>query len=229
MQFSKRLKMLRLELGYTQKELAELLNISQSSYAKYEKGITKPKFARLEELATIFDVSISYLLGETNTRTSSTLNETLDFPKRIKILRLEAGYTQKELAEKLNMSSSGYSSYGSEVRPTFPRTARLEKMADIFNVSVSYLLGETNERPFITNDKPSSFSDRLKELRIQSGYSQAEISKKLNLSSRQVYNNYEKGVNKPQKETLEKLADFFEVSVEYLLNGTQKPKPSKPE
>ena len=95
-------------------------------------------------------------------------------------------------------------------------------------MSVSYLLGETDARTLIEKAEPSSFPERLKLLRVESGYTQAEISKKLNLSSRQVYNNYEKGVNKPQKETLEKLADFFEVSVEYLLNGTQKLKSSKP-
>ncbi|MBK5077663.1 helix-turn-helix transcriptional regulator [Lactococcus lactis] len=226
MNFSERLKNLRLENGYTQKELAQILGIAYQGIQKYEKGVTKPRLARLEELAILFDVSISYLLGETDVRTSSMLNNTADFSKRIKALRIEAGYTQKELAEKLGMTNSGYSSYGSEIRPTFPRTERLEKLAEVLNVSVSYLLGETDERPAVEKNKASTFSERLMQLRIHSGYSQSELANKLKFTSRQVYNNYEKGINKPSKENLEKLAEFFNVSVEYLLCETDEHNPS---
>lgn len=228
MKFSDRIHNLRIEKGYTLQDLANRLGTSYQTIQKYEKGISKPRLARLEELAKLFDVSISYLLGETDIRTSSTLNHTFVFSDRIKILRLEAGYSQKELAKMIGVSQGNYAKYGTEIGHIIPTIDRLKKLAEIFNVSVSYLLGETDERTFIEKAEPSSFPERLKLLRVESGYTQAEISKKLNLSSRQVYNNYEKGVNKPQKETLEKLADFFEVSVEYLLNGTHKLKSSKP-
>lgn len=220
MNFSERLKKLRLENGYTQKELAQILGISYQGIQKYEKGITKPRLARLEEFAILFDVSISYLLGETDIRSSSTLNNTTEFSKRVKTLRIEAGYTQKELAEKLGITNSGFSSYVSEIRPTLPGTERLEKLAKILNVSVSYLLGETDERPVVKEDNSSTFHERLKHLRTQAGYSQVEIANELNFASRQVYNNYEKGINKPSKENLEKLAEFFNVSVDYLLCET---------
>lgn len=218
MKFSERLRALRLEAGYTQSEVAKLVNIKQSSYANYENEISKPRLTRLEALALLFDVSVSYLLGETDIRTSSTLNEALDFSKRVKALRLEAGYTQKELAEKIGMTAAGYSKYGTET--TYPPFERLEKLAKILNVSVSYLLGETDERPVVKEDNSSTFHERLKHLRTQAGYSQVEIANELNFASRQVYNNYEKGINKPSKENLEKLAEFFNVSVDYLLCET---------
>lgn len=229
MEFSERFKKLRLESGYTQKELANKLGISYQSLQKYEKGINKPKFERLEEIAAFFDVSVSYLLGETDTLTPSNLDKSIILSKRLKKLRLEAGYTQKEVAQKIGMTGSGYSNYGTGTKTTFPRIERLQKLALLFNVSVSYLLGETDERPLNKNEMPETFKERLKRLRISFGITGAELAKVLNFSSRQTYNNYEKGVRFPNAETLEKLANFFDVSVEYLLCETDEPNSSKKE
>lgn len=225
MNFSKRLKKLRLESGYTQKELAKLIGISYQSLQKYENGISKPRLARLEELAVIFNVSVSYLLGETDIRTTSTLNKTLDFSNRIKSLRLETGYTQKELAELIGMSQGSYAKYGTETGHIIPSVDRLQKLAKVFNVSVSYLIGETDVRPSNQEDVDSTFPERLKLLRKTSGYTQVFMANKLGLSSSQAYSNYERGVNKPTKETSEKLAEFFNVSVEYLLCETDERTP----
>ncbi|KST87996.1 transcriptional regulator Cro/CI family [Lactococcus lactis subsp. lactis] len=219
MNFSKRLKKLRLESGYTQKELATLIGISYQSFQKYENGISKPRLARLEELAIIFNVSVSYLLGETDTRATSTLNKTSSLSKRIKQLRLETGYTQKELAELIGVSQGSYAKYGTETGHIIPSVDRLLKLAKVFNVTVSYLIGETDERPPIQQDVPITFQDRLRLLRKSYGYTQGVLAKKLGLLSSQAYSNYERGVNKPSEENLKKIAEFFDVSIEYLLYG----------
>lgn len=57
---------------------------------------------------------------------------------------------------------------------------------------------------------------RLKELRIEKEKTQAEMANALSIS-RQVYANYENEINQPSLETLGKIADFFEVSTDYLL------------
>ncbi len=57
----------------------------------------------------------------------------------------------------------------------------------------------------------------LKELRTKKGLSQVEIAKTLKVSQR-TYSNYEKGTTEPTLETLIKLADFFHISVDKLLN-----------
>ncbi|MEY8538175.1 helix-turn-helix transcriptional regulator [Lactococcus muris] len=76
MEFSDRLKTLRLESGYTQQELAQKIGLSsQGAYRKYETGEGKPRAAKLEKLASIFGVSVSYLLGETDIRSSSDFIE----------------------------------------------------------------------------------------------------------------------------------------------------------
>ncbi|MDR0289081.1 MAG: helix-turn-helix domain-containing protein [Rickettsiales bacterium] len=220
MDFSERLKSLRVENGYTQKDLAKILGISYQGIQKYERGISHPRLGRLEELAILFDVSISYLIGETDVRTPSKLSNVEIFSKRLKLLRLEAGYTQKELAQKLGMTGAGYSKYGTGIETTHPRIERLQKIAEVFNVSVSYLLGETDTRPLGKQVGPLTFPERLRFLRTSAGYSQADVAKKLGLTSSQAYSNYERGVNKPQKDTLQKIAEIFNVSVDYLLCKT---------
>lgn len=60
------------------------------------------------------------------------------------------------------------------------------------------------------------FKDRLKELREQRGISQLELSQKLHISNA-VISMYEKGVRAPSRETLEALADYFNVDIDYLM------------
>ena len=62
------LKQLRLEKGFSQMEMANELNMPQSTYQQYEAGINEPKFSTLIQIADYFDVSIDYLIGRTNIR-----------------------------------------------------------------------------------------------------------------------------------------------------------------
>lgn len=55
------IKYYREKMGLSQVELAERLNIKQSSVANYELGKTKPEIKNLIELANIFRVSIDQL------------------------------------------------------------------------------------------------------------------------------------------------------------------------
>lgn len=49
--------------NYTQRQLAEYLQIAQPSYIRYEKGTSEPSLENLVKLADLFDVSVDYLLG----------------------------------------------------------------------------------------------------------------------------------------------------------------------
>lgn len=57
---------------------------------------------------------------------------------------------------------------------------------------------------------------KLRELRLDNEKTQAELAFFLG-TSRQVYANYENGINEPSLDTLARLADFFECSIDYLL------------
>lgn len=65
----------------------------------------------------------------------------------------------------------------------------------------------------------AKFPDRLKELRLAEGLTQIELAEKLGLSKGAV-GNYEAGKRSPDYETLEAIADYFNVELDYLQGRT---------
>lgn len=59
-------------------------------------------------------------------------------------------------------------------------------------------------------------SEKIKKLRVEKGYTQEDVATFLGVAPQTVYK-YEKGINEPDVATISKLADFFDVSVDYLL------------
>lgn len=57
---------LRIDNGYTQKEVAQQLGISQNTYSQYEVGVLNYPVDALIILADFYGVSVDYLLGRTN-------------------------------------------------------------------------------------------------------------------------------------------------------------------
>ena len=57
---------LRIDNGYTQKQIAQQLGISQNTYSQYEVGILNYPVDALMILADFYGVSVDYLLGRTN-------------------------------------------------------------------------------------------------------------------------------------------------------------------
>jgi transcriptional regulator with XRE-family HTH domain len=70
-----------------------------------------------------------------------------------------------------------------------------------------------------------NFSERLKQLRTNKELTQRELAKLLNLSNGSIAM-YETGKREPDFNILEKIADFFNVSVDYLL-GRETPERPK--
>ena len=60
------------------------------------------------------------------------------------------------------------------------------------------------------------FAQRLKKARKDAGYNQNEVSKLLNIS-RSSLSKYENGQLEPSLETLAKLAQFYNISANWLL------------
>lgn len=63
------------------------------------------------------------------------------------------------------------------------------------------------------------FGNILKELRKEYKINQSDLGKKLNLSQRAI-SHYEKGERFPDEIVLNLIADYFDVSVDYLLGRT---------
>lgn len=64
------------------------------------------------------------------------------------------------------------------------------------------------------------FNETLKALRLERGILQKELAQALHLSI-STLSNYETGVHQPDLTTLCRLADFYQVSVDYLLGRTE--------
>ena len=67
--FAQRIKELRKERKMTQRQLADILFVDCSSVTKWETGKSNPDFKKQQELANFFNVSIDYLLGNSDTPT----------------------------------------------------------------------------------------------------------------------------------------------------------------
>lgn len=67
----------------------------------------------------------------------------------------------------------------------------------------------------------SEFPDRLRQLRERRRISRRLLSERCGLDTKNV-SRYERGEMQPTGATLEKLADFFEVSMDYLWGRDEK-------
>ena len=62
------------------------------------------------------------------------------------------------------------------------------------------------------------FNEKLRFLRKYQNWTQAEVAKQLEINTR-TYSQYETGTTEPDIATIKKLANFFDVSIDYLLEN----------
>ena len=63
------IRSLRIDLGYTQQQIADYLNVKQNTYSQYELGVLNYPIDALLKLADFYHVSVDYLLGRTAVKT----------------------------------------------------------------------------------------------------------------------------------------------------------------
>ena len=64
-----RIRNLRIDRGYTQKQVAEYLNIKQNTYSQYEIGVLNYPLDAVVKLAKLYGVSVDYLVELTDIKT----------------------------------------------------------------------------------------------------------------------------------------------------------------
>lgn len=100
MEFSERLKKLRKDTGLTQVDVASKLGISQQAYASWERGVKKPTQDNLVKIAQILNVSVDYLVGNSEEKTDELDNIELLFRMNSKgLTKEEKDIFKKELIE----------------------------------------------------------------------------------------------------------------------------------
>jgi transcriptional regulator with XRE-family HTH domain len=104
MNIGNNIKQIRELKKYSQEYVAQELGISQSSYARIENGTVIPRIDRLQRIAEILEIDVSFLLNTTNTFSivfnatanqsgyiSNQSNNVLDIEELRKIIREELG------------------------------------------------------------------------------------------------------------------------------------------
>ncbi len=135
--------------------------------------------------------------------------------QRLKDLREDRDLTQKEVAELIGKSRSGYSNYESGACDI--PTDVLIFLADYYCTSVDYLLGETHETE--RHSLSISKNNRYKDLRKKKGFTQTDLAERIGMS--QIgYSKYETGRCGTPTIILIKLARIYNVSIDYLLGIT---------
>lgn len=109
----------------TQRQLADVINLSPSTIGMYESGRRDPDSATLRKLAEYFGVSVDYLLGRTDERRPTRpRDEGPDYSKRTDL--------PPDLVEKINRIPP-------ESRRIFLRAAG-ELSADAWRSVIDYML-----------------------------------------------------------------------------------------
>lgn len=120
MKFGKRLRLLRQNKKLTQKELAKLINISESAVGMYERDEREPSFDLINKIAGFFEVTTDYLLGRSDQPEFSKAQS--DFIKDVSL-------SIDELKEKYNLIIDGESATNEELMGAiaFIRASRMIK------------------------------------------------------------------------------------------------------
>ncbi len=95
--FGNRLKEIRQERGYTQKQLANLLGVTEQAISKYERGSSYPDVVMLNGISEVLDCSLDYLFqhepGKRNLPNQASIDTKAEINKRTlpEIITLQFG------------------------------------------------------------------------------------------------------------------------------------------
>lgn len=134
--------------------------------------------------------------------------------EKLRALRKAQDLTMKQFGEIIGVSESTISLYENGKRQ--PDFTTLKKIADYFSVTIDYLLDRDNTSDMLLNPEKNMFSTRLKELRELRNLSQSAFAKDFGVAQSTV-GGWESGAREPNYATTQKLADYFGVTVDYLL------------
>ncbi len=149
-----------------------------------------------------------------------------DFQKRFIELSAEIDVKRKDKkAEIIGINRSTFSraiNYG-----IIPKTSSLIRIADYFNISVDYLIASTDDEYFAKSTQSKNFLERLEELRLERKIkTRYELSQELLIHRNNISQWYKLNCL-PLIDDLIIIADYFNVSVDYLLGRTDDRTPYK--
>ena len=97
-----RLKNLREKQGYTHQELAARLDVGYAQIYRYESSKVDPPGQILDRMASLFDVSVDFLLGRTDNPTPDLQADSLSDKERRAIAAWRQGNIREAVREIVN-------------------------------------------------------------------------------------------------------------------------------
>lgn len=144
--------------------------------------------------------------------------------ERLRHLREDNDLSQKDLSAVLHVAQTTYSDY--ELAKINIPIEILKQLATFYHTSIDYLMELTdNPNPYEMVVQIDKYS-RIRYLRESAELTQREVGSAINVSQR-TYSYYESGQRMIPPSTLCALADFYNVSVDYILGRTKNPKTNK--
>jgi transcriptional regulator with XRE-family HTH domain len=143
------------------------------------------------------------------------------FAKRLVSLRKAAKLTQQQLADQLGITRGTLSMY--EIGKREPDFATTQKIADFFDVSIDWLIGNDDIN---TGSKQTieSFVFRVNQQREKLGISIPDFAKLIGLQPSTIEKWDNSLAKLPGQQTLDKCAEVLGVTRDYLLGYTDDPK-----
>ena len=135
--FNLRLKDLRESKGMSQQQLANYLNVSQGSVGNWESGTREPNFEILNKIASYFNVTVDYLLNY-----QIEAKEITNARGIVKKLHHERDLSIPYIEEKLGVNYATFRAWYNGYGDYFNKSSEMLKLAELFSVSVDYLLGK---------------------------------------------------------------------------------------
>ncbi len=139
---NERLIEIREDNNLSQRDLASILNVSKSTYARWETQEQIIPLNRLVDFCNYFKVSMDYALNLSNENKYKNPICSLDrklIGNNIKLIRKKFSLTQQNLADLLNTSHSTISAY--EAGKTLILTIFAYQICLKYNISLDWLCG----------------------------------------------------------------------------------------
>jgi transcriptional regulator with XRE-family HTH domain len=101
-----KVKAIRIEKKLTQKDVAKEIGMNQSNYTRIESGLTALTIERIEELAKVFEMTVSEMINYEGGEIGKS--EVSEYLMYIKQLEKERDNLQEQIDEKLQNEDNDY-------------------------------------------------------------------------------------------------------------------------
>ena len=148
-----RLKELRERKNLTKKDIAKMIGVSDSIYARWEHEKDIIPTIRIYQLANFYEINIDYLLGLSSTKIKMTSSVELNraiVSQRVREIRSDTNETLRKFAMRLNTSNSTWSAY--ETGKTLILCAFMIEICKSLNYSADWILGRSDIK-FLNKNK----------------------------------------------------------------------------